>query len=172
MRLLTLPLLLPWSACTEPPPSLKPQFAAPPERWSELDDAREWPTVGAPFVSRGHGVGHYLVQIRASPAILDAYRTVVAGRVFAEGTSIAAFHRSRETGAPGSIYAMTKRGADRWEFVVVEPEGRITARGDLALCARCHSEAASDYLFGVPAPQAAAPGSADRTPDPAPPPPR
>jgi hypothetical protein len=55
---------------------------------------------------------------------------------------------------PATYFVMVKRapgydppGAD-WEYVVVAPDSHVEERGRLALCARCHAEAAQDHTFG------------------------
>ena len=58
-------------------------------------------------------------------------------------------HRSQATGKPGPVHAMHKR-RDGWEFLLLEPDGRVKERGQLAACARCHAEATSDSVFGPP----------------------
>jgi hypothetical protein len=37
-----------------------------------------------------------------------------------------------------------------WEFVVIDAEDRVAARGALEACRRCHLEAPYDGLFGPP----------------------
>lgn len=141
------------------PPITTPPSQSPPQRWADLSAARAWPLAAPPFISRGHGGEHYLVEIRVTPAVLADYRTLVAGRRWPPGTAAAAFHRSRESGAPGSIYAMIK-SADGWSYLVVDQGGRIETGSGLQLCARCHADAPADSLFGAPA----APASAALTP--------
>jgi hypothetical protein len=78
---------------------------------------------------------------------MEAYRGIVSGAVFAEGTAIAVFHRD-SAGAEGSIYAMEKRSGV-WAFTAASPDGTLLD-GDLGLCARCHDDSAADHVFGTP----------------------
>lgn len=61
------------------------------------------------------------------------------------GSVLAAFHE--EAGAPRAIYVMTKAEAG-WTYQVLSASGVPQPESE-ALCARCHAEAASDFVFGV-----------------------
>jgi hypothetical protein len=66
-----------------------------------------------------------------------------------DGAIIAAFHRDAKTGQPGPVYVMTRdRGA--WKYAVFDAGGRASEHGPLTLCERCHAEAPSGGLFGLP----------------------
>ena len=131
-----------------------PVVMAPPpvrnEHWADAVAARSWPLARDAFVSRGHGVRTFLAEVRVAPPNLEAYRRLAPGQLMPVGAVVAAFHRSRETGAPSSIYVMTKRAPDDWQFLVSEPDGTRDENWNLELCARCHAEAAADHLFGLP----------------------
>jgi len=55
-----------------------------------------------------------------------------------------------------TTFAMKKRepgyapAQGDWEFLVLDQDLRIEARGPMPLCARCHAAAPSDFLFGPP----------------------
>jgi hypothetical protein len=142
-------------------PSPEPRVASTvrpdPPRWAGLEGARTWPLAAGPFASRGHGAGHYTVEVRVTPpAAVEIYRSHVAGQALPAGTAIAAFHRSRDGGAPGSVYVMTK-GAAGWAFLATDADGRLLTGEGMALCARCHAEAPGDSVFGAPTTPALAP---------------
>lgn len=135
-------------ACAPTEPPLPPIPPAPaPSRWARLAEAQRWPEAAPEFPSRGHGAGRFLATVRVIPSALDAYRTIVTGTVFPDGSAIAVFHREPR-GAAGSVFVMEKRGA-AWSFTAVDPWGTVLD-GDLGLCARCHDEAPADHVFGAP----------------------
>lgn len=66
---------------------------------------------------------------------------------------VEAHYRTGST-EPVVLFAMAKQppgfdpeGGD-WEYLIAEPDGLISERGHLPLCARCHAEAPHDHLFG------------------------
>lgn len=118
-----------------------------PARWSRIAAASRWPEAAPAFPSRGHGSGAFVASIRVEPASLEAYRELVSGAVFADGTAVAVFHRAPD-GTPGSVYAMEKAGG-AWTFTASNADGMLLD-GHVGLCARCHEEAPADHLFGVP----------------------
>jgi len=137
-------------ACARQPPRAEAAPSQPVARWAELDVARAWPSASAAFPSRGHGVGQYLIDVRVEPRYLGAYRNLSRGQTLPVGTTLAAFHRDRDTGAAASIYVMQKRSDAEWEFSVADDEGRLRPQQSVELCSRCHAEAPADDLFGVP----------------------
>lgn len=142
-------LVLSCAPAREPP--VASRLPPAPPRWAEFEGARTWPLAAEPFASRGHGGGHYTVEVRVTPAALPAYRALVPGRTLPVGTEIAAFHRSVDGGAPGSTYVMQKR-AEGWAFFATDAAGRVLVGEGVRLCAGCHAEARADSLFGVPSP--------------------
>ena len=66
------------------------------------------------------------------------------------GALIVQRHHRRGEPKVVSSYAMLKNSAESWEFVVLDAQRRVAARGRLAPCERCHREAAFDSLFGPP----------------------
>lgn len=158
------------AACAGPANEAPRERAAvrsdPPRRRSELvDAARGWPRVFTPFVSRGHGDGSYMIDVRISPESLDAVRTLVLGRTVPVGTAAVGFHSHARSGAGESVFAMTKRAEGKWDFLVADPRGGVVSEGALPLCVRCHADAPADFVF-VPAELAkpAASGPADAGP--------
>lgn len=87
------------------------------------------------------------MEVRVSPGALDLYRGLVAGGSLPAGSTLVALHRT-PSGAPGSVYAMTRLPAGSWEFMATEPDGTVLGRGLLAPCASCHDDAPAAPLFG------------------------
>lgn len=123
-------------------------------RWAAFEEALGLPSSGPAAPSRGHGVDPFLVEVRVSPASLDAYRRLTDRTVMPAGTTVLALH-SRPNGTRASVFAMTK-GAEGWEYVVAEADGTLTAQGALAQCEACHRSAPADHLFGLRPPAPAA----------------
>jgi hypothetical protein len=119
--------------------------------WDRLEEVRSWPNAHAkPFVSLGHLSARYSASVKVDPASRDAYSNLVAASLLPVGTMIAEFHLAEPAGQPGPIFAMQKLAEDRWEYLVVDPGGRVQKRGQLDLCQRCHAEGIADHLFGLP----------------------
>jgi hypothetical protein len=136
---------------TEAPRERAAVRSDPPRRHSEhVEAARGWPRAAVPFVSRGHGGGSFMIDIRISPESLEAARTLVLGRTVPIGTSAVAFHSHARSSARESIFAMSKRADGTWDFLVADPSGGVVSEGALPLCVRCHADAPADFLF-VPA---------------------
>src|SRR5260221_4979775 len=58
------------------PPITTPPSQSPPQRWADLSAARAWPLAAPPFISRGHGGEHYLLEIRVTAAVPADYRAL------------------------------------------------------------------------------------------------
>jgi hypothetical protein len=117
--------------------------------WERFEESRSWP-LAVDGIPSAHGADEFVVRIRVAPAYRSDYLGSVAGELWPVGMAIAAFHERRGTRAAGSVYAMTKLAADRWEYVVSRADGVLEARGSIPLCVRCHAEARADSLFGPP----------------------
>ena len=121
------------------------------EHWKEVEKFRVMVPSGP---SRGHHVGGLTGEIRANEqgaSSMGDSRTVMG-----KGAVVVEVHRSRASGAAAGAFAMEKKeagynpeGGD-WEYVVMDGEGRVQNRGKLGGCARCHAEAATDFVFGGP----------------------
>ncbi len=117
-----------------------------------MAEVRSWAPVNeAPFVSLGHPPGNQLASIHVSPDAKETYQQLLPGATLPVGAVVAELQQDPASGQPGLSYVMTKLDADRWEFMLVRANGQILERGDVPPCARCHAEATSDSLFGVPA---------------------
>jgi hypothetical protein len=134
-----------------PRPAAAPAKPAPrPAPWSRFAEVSSWAPVNEkPFASQGHGTDRYLVDIRVSPEIRDAYLALLPSTKLPVGALVAAFHRDEISGKPGPIYVMEKTN-DGWKFAVYASDGSAVQSGALGLCARCHAESRSDSLFGLP----------------------
>jgi hypothetical protein len=120
----------------------------------DLEGAR---AIAKPFLSRGHFGGRWTAEIAVNEPARQTYETLAASSKFAEGSLLVKKHVVASSGNPGPIFAMIKRdvgffpeGGD-WEYVALDGDGRLQARGKLALCARCHAEGNADWAFGLPA---------------------
>jgi hypothetical protein len=120
-------------------------------RWDRYDEVRRWPGAHEkPFLSLGHLSSRYSARVIVDPAARDAYLKLVAGSRLEVGSIVAVFHEDARTAQNGPVFAMHKVAADRWEYLVVDPDGTLQKRGQLALCQRCHAEGVADQLFGLP----------------------
>jgi hypothetical protein len=134
----------------KPPPA--------PIRWERFDEVRRWPSAHEkPFASLGHLSARYTASVVVDPAARDAYVNLVAATLLPVGSVVAEFHQDAQSGNKGPIFAMQKLAVGRWEYLVVDPGGNVTQRGQLALCQRCHAEGVADELFGLPASARATP---------------
>jgi len=124
--------------------------AAPPPAptWDAYAEVVKWaPVNAAPFTSRGHEP-QQLVDVRVSEDSRAAYQDLVTDHVFPDGTLVAQLPHATGREA-GHGYAMRKT-AGAWAFFELDPQGGVLASGPDLPCARCHAQAASDHLFGLP----------------------
>ncbi|MCC6900336.1 MAG: hypothetical protein IT377_15265 [Polyangiaceae bacterium] len=84
-----------------------------------------------------------------SESMVESYRALRPGLTVPDGALIAAFHTDERTGAAGPVYVMERVGQG-WKYSAFDADGRATEHGALALCERCHAEAPSGGLFGLP----------------------
>lgn len=102
-------------------------------------------------IQTAHPIGPYSATIRVDQAAA-AYGKPARGPMPAGSMIVEAL--SREQDGPVELYYVMQRmpkgyfpeGGD-WNYAVVAPDGTIKAGGKLALCARCHAEAAREHLF-------------------------
>jgi hypothetical protein len=134
--------------------------------WRETPDARPiWERTGEmggyrrltkePFPSQGHFDGRWIAEVFANDLAATAYLKLPVQTAFQQGSVVVQTHAARVAGSPGPTFAMVKRepgyypaGGD-WEYVVTVAEGRIEDRGQIQLCARCHADGTSGWLFGL-----------------------
>jgi hypothetical protein len=123
--------------------------------WEGMAALSGMQTAGPAFSSRGHFVDGRPATVLVNAAAAAPYLArhpegrFPAGAVLVE--RLAAGRTER-----GALLAMIKRapgsfeaGGD-WEYLVAQSDGAVEDRGSLVLCARCHAEAPSDWVFGVP----------------------
>jgi hypothetical protein len=109
-----------------------------------------WPAANEkPILSRGHGTGELTLVVRTDPASRERYLAMQRDVEWPTGTLIAAFHRDKKNGRPGPIYVIERR-TNGWAYLAFDAEGRPAEPGTLGLCQRCHEEAPSGALFGLP----------------------
>jgi hypothetical protein len=121
------------------------------QRWDLYEEVQRWPRANEkPFLSLGHLSARYTAVVHVDAAAREAYSNLVAGSNLPVGTVIAEIHRDPRTEKNGPLFAMRKLDANRWEYFVVDGEGRLRERGNLPLCQRCHVEGVADHLFGLP----------------------
>jgi hypothetical protein len=101
----------------------------------------------------GHLTGELEADVLAGSA--GTYPKMGPDTRFAPGATLVERLFAPGAGTPSAYFVMVKRapgfdaaGSD-WEYLVVDPNGRIEQRGALPLCARCHAEAPHDRLFGA-----------------------
>lgn len=154
---LPLTLLLACSAApTAPLAPASSQRATParpapqPVRWAHWAQLSHWQRLPAePFPSAGHpGAG--LAQAHLPPEWAQAYRQLSVGRPLPPGALVALSLRATADGPPERWLAMERGGAG-WRYLQLDREGFITSRDD-ERCRRCHAEAPTDGLFGLPTP--------------------
>jgi hypothetical protein len=126
---------------------------APREPWALSGDAQSFAAIDDRELPSGHNAPYWSGVVRVSPALEPLYAAMGPSALVPPGAVAVETHRSTD-GSVSPRYVMVKReagfdvpGGD-WEYLVVDAEGRIAARGALPLCARCHAEAPGDHLFG------------------------
>jgi hypothetical protein len=125
-------------------------------KWDGFADLGTYRSAGKPFLSRGHFAGRWIAEVLVTPTASDTYAGLTRSSHFATGAVLAKKHTEKDSHAPGPIFVMIKHdpgyfpeGGD-WEYLVTDPEGWIEDRGAIASCARCHAEATSNWVFGLP----------------------
>ena len=121
--------------------------------WDRMAEVSSWPPVTPqPYISLGHPPGYFLATVRVSPDDRDAYVNLRSGTELGVGAVVAQFQQDPARAEPGPVFVMIKQSADAWQYLIVDTTGRIEHRGESPLCERCHAEAVTDRLFGLPAP--------------------
>jgi hypothetical protein len=142
------------TACASDVPPQTPTAAAaheeaPRERWSRLDEVKNYDAVNdKPFSTRGHLVKPSYAVVRVSPEAREQYLGLVTDSLLPDGAVIAMFHQSRDGASGGPVYVMEKK-ASAWTFVALDAEGAVTSE-NLSVCALCHKGGVADQLFGLP----------------------
>jgi hypothetical protein len=117
-------------------------------RWTEFENIFAWPKANdEPLRSQGHPALGTNIDVRVTPAARETYLNLVADSEFPDGTSIAQISRDKARNQP--IYVLQLR-AGIWQFLVLDQRGAIAEQGQIPACVRCHLEAPSSPLFGVP----------------------
>ena len=136
-----------------------------PARWAEFDSVSELAIIVPSFASHGHGTGAWDAEIRGNAAAVAGFDDLRPESALPVGALLVESHVQRHSGAALGLFAMRKgppgsypAGGD-WEYFAIERDGIIAASGKLDACARCHADAAADFVF--PRYQPAAASSAD-----------
>ena len=146
----------PRGAPSPPPPTPTPPAATeepPPPAW-ELDAQLRHLHPASPRTPSEHLTGQLDGEILADVGA-SAYPALGPLRRLEPGATLVQRLSPRGSPAPAAYFVMVKRPAGydpdghEWEYLVVDPAGRIEQRGRLPLCARCHADAPHDYLFGT-----------------------
>jgi hypothetical protein len=120
------------------------------ERFGELGGLKE---IASNSPSRGHGTGEWTGQIRGNDKASASTDVVRAGGKMPQGALLVELHNDKRTGALLEAFVMEKReegfypAGGVWEYLVVGNDGTAQQRGRIDFCARCHSEAASGFVF-------------------------
>jgi hypothetical protein len=120
---------------------------APLGPWAGFSKIREYQPAGE-VVHSAHRLGNDAGALARSPeANADLRGEQPAGAVLLEALS-------PEPEAPIDTYFVMRKleaganaGGGDWEYLVVQPDGSMTAQGHLALCERCHAEAGPTFVF-------------------------
>jgi hypothetical protein len=115
--------------------------------WSDFPRLHDFvPVTDVPHSA--HILGEDAGHISRSPeALADLRASQPAGAVIAESLA-------SDPDAPLESYFVMRKlaaganpaGGD-WEYLVVKPDGSMSAQGKLPLCQRCHAEAGPSFVF-------------------------
>jgi hypothetical protein len=126
-------------------------------KWEGFGDLGAYRAMGKPFISRGHFAGRWQAEVLANESAAGTYAKLSRSSHFSPGAVLVKKHSEKDSRAPGPIFVMAKHepgffapGGD-WEYLVADSDGWIEDRGPLPACARCHAEAVTDWVFGLPA---------------------
>ena len=115
-----------------------------------IDDFGEFELIGS-YSSQGHGTGAWDAELRANPEARTSLEG--GGKEMKVGSVFVQNHVRRGSGENVGRFMMVKResgyyrSGGNWEYVVIERDGRVAARGRLEMCARCHAESETDFVF-------------------------
>ncbi len=136
-----------------PPPTSAAATEPPPPAW-ELDAQLRRLHPASSRTPSEHLTGQLDGEIFADDGAA-AYPALGPLRRIEPGATLVQRLSPRGEPAPTAYFVMVKRpagydpGGGDWEYLVVDPVGRIEQRGRLPLCARCHADAPHDHLFGT-----------------------
>ena len=137
----------------EAPRRVEASAAASADPWPHAAEVPSYAAVDDRELPSAHNAPYWSGVVRVSPSLDALYRALAPDTRIPSGAVVVEQHRTQD-GASGPLYAMVKRengfdssGGD-WEYLIVDAEGRITSRGALSYCARCHGDAAANHLFG------------------------
>ncbi len=132
-----------WHNAPEPAASVSPEPAV---LWSRYAEAQRWPVVNSsPFTTRGHEPER-AVDVRANEVARAAYVGLVTDTVFANGAGLIELPHS--PGADNGLGMLKEDGG--WQFIELDARGGVLGSGAPSRCVRCHIQAPSDEVFGLP----------------------
>lgn len=135
------------TATPKPAPQPYPNWASV-SSWPALTEAQGTEPSVTRFASLGHGGGRYSYSVHVEPQHERAYRELVAEHPFPAGATLWVQLFDAKSGDLGPIYVMHKADT-KWDFTQLNAAGLIV-KGAVETCRRCHSEAPTDHLFGLP----------------------
>jgi hypothetical protein len=144
-------------------PDIEARVSSPPAaQWREYSDLQRLALVNREVIpTNNHNPFEWGLRVRITPAALSLYEHWHVGAVMPMGTWVVAEHQSRTNAAPGPYYFASKT-ASGWVFGAATPEGALLSPDPS--CARCHAEAPSDFVFGLPV-RGSSPLQIDQRPD-------
>lgn len=135
----------------KPLPASRTEPAAPAleqkDRWPLIQESQQWPVL-ARYESHGHPLDIRQVALKVSPNARQAYINLTVGAELPLNSVVIQELSGGPHEPPKALLAMSKT-PDGWQFHHLTPDGK--AAGSTRLCGRCHAEARSDSLFGMPA---------------------
>jgi hypothetical protein len=87
--------------------------------------------------------------VRVSSDLYEEYRRL-PGRVSSDPGAIAAAFHTLPDGTAGPTFVMEKLDDGTWDYLALDETGTVLSDADPTLCQRCHTEAPSGSLFGIP----------------------
>jgi hypothetical protein len=141
-----------WSSNGASRASAPPSTSPPPPTRFDLVDRLAALRKAVPRMRSQHLAGEHEAEILANDEAA-AYPTLGPSRSLGAGAVLLEALYLPEQKDAAMYFAMIKQPAgapSAWEYLVVEPGGRIQQRGLLTLCERCHTEAPHDHVFGRP----------------------
>ena len=89
-------------------------------------------------------------MVRVSSDLVEEYQRLPGQVSPAPGAIAAEFHTLADN-SPGPTFVMEKLPDGTWEFLALDETGTVLPDSNPTLCQRCHTEALSGSLFGIPA---------------------
>lgn len=145
------------SASAPLPDAPRPRAIAPAarQRWERADELAALTAVAGRSRSE-HLDGSFERSVLVNAAAAGYLVAGAPDEPFPAGSLIVQAHHAAGSTEGGPYFAMLKLAAGSapaqrdWEFLVLDAELRVAARGHIEPCVRCHLEAPRDAVFGPP----------------------